>query len=321
MQLPIAGRPCCFEFLRYKDSLAGPEPGINTYSDSETGSLSTTQDVDLRVRKDGFWCYCGPVLTGDGSSSIPSSLDEWCASTLSRPLSGTLWPFLVYASVILKQHGLQHYWISVRATRANVEFDMARWHTDDLFFSREEKSGTMSCRVQRRPGEGGVSLLSKMRLPSSSLSSQPSLRRATARQETDFKLCTTLRGPSTRFIAPEHQAEARSLQASAKQQLAINHTCVDIRCVGCASTAEAVRIRLATDMAELGWCQAAGPGECVFFRLGPDCGAVHSEPPQAEDDRVFVNVVPGTEAELRGLMTKWGMEFPRSWGVVKNGAC
>lgn len=55
-------------------------------------------------------------------------------------------------------------------------------------------------------------------------------------------------------------------------------------------------------------------GEMVFFRLGGREGAVHSEP-RIDCDRVFVNVVPGTEEELRGLMGRWGMEFPRSWSL------
>ena len=92
---------------------------------------------------------------------------------------------------------------------------------------------------------------------------------------------------------------------------------------------EAVRGRLAGDLEELGYVQAEtfattstdelSPSKdmeaqdeqkmgkadglwCCFFRLGPDIGAVHSEPPQGGDregmDRVFVNVVPGTEEGL-----------------------
>jgi hypothetical protein len=38
-----------------------------------------------------------------------------------------------------------------------------------------------------------------------------------------------------------------------------------------------------------------------------------------EQGRVFVNVVPGTEEQLRGLMSRWGMEFPRAWCVGSAG--
>lgn len=67
----------------------------------------------------------------------------------------------------------------------------------------------------------------------------------------------------------------------------------------------------------------AAPGEYCWFRLGAVEGAVHSEPRCSvgkgeeayEQGRVFVNVVPGTEKQLRGLMSRWGMEFPRAWCV------
>jgi hypothetical protein len=53
-------------------------------------------------------------------------------------------------------------------------------------------------------------------------------------------------------------------------------------------------------------------GEVAFFRLGNEEGAVHSEPPTHED-RIFVNIVPGSEEELTELMGRWGMKFPRAW--------
>ncbi len=55
-------------------------------------------------------------------------------------------------------------------------------------------------------------------------------------------------------------------------------------------------------------------GEYVFFRVGEEEGVVHSEP-VSHGDRIFVNVVPGSEKDLRGLMGKWGMEYPRAWCV------
>jgi hypothetical protein len=30
-------------------------------------------------------------------------------------------------------------------------------------------------------------------------------------------------------------------------------------------------------------------------------------------DRIFVNVVPGSDEELKGLLAKWGLEWPRAW--------
>ena len=52
----------------------------------------------------------------------------------------------------------------------------------------------------------------------------------------------------------------------------------------------------------------------MFFRVGEKEGAVHSEP-RSHGDRIFVNVVPGKEVDLKCLMTKWGIEFPRAWCV------
>lgn len=76
---------------------------------------------------------------------------------------------------------------------------------------------------------------------------------------------------------------------------------------------EAVRLRFAKKPQDDQVIQAAA-GECAFFRVGDETGAMHSEPPN-HDDRVFVNVVPGTELELKRLTSRWGMEFPRSWSI------
>ncbi|OOQ91202.1 hypothetical protein PEBR_01379 [Penicillium brasilianum] len=149
---------------------------------------------------------------------------------------------------------------------------------------------------------------------------------------TNWKLTTTLLGPGTLFIAPHLNAQARTLQRSTKMTFRSahpDHICLSIRCVGCASAAESVRATLA---AQLGGYRKAGGtygggldceregvvqarrGECVFFRVGEDEGAVHSEP-MSHGDRIFVNVVPGCEEDLRCLMAKWGMEYPRAWCV------
>lgn len=54
----------------------------------------------------------------------------------------------------------------------------------------------------------------------------------------------------------------------------------------------------------------------AFFRIGQKNGAVHSEPCMSGGDRIFVNVVPGKEDELKNLISKWGMNtFPRSWWI------
>lgn len=92
-----------------------------------------------------------------------------------------------------------------------------------------------------------------------------------------------------------------------------NHQCQGVRCPGCAGMQETVRLRLAEKLQNDEVVQAAA-GECAFFRVGDETGAMHSEPPNY-GDRVFVNVVPGTELELKRLTSRWGMEFPRSWSI------
>ena len=103
-------------------------------------------------------------------------------------------------------------------------------------------------------------------------------------------------------------------QREAKHSCRREHHCTSIRCVGCATAAESVRKRLAAELAPYGISQAAR-GECAFFRVGEESGAVHSEPCMSDGDRVFVNVVPGTREELKSLLAKWGMGFPRTWWV------
>ncbi len=50
---------------------------------------------------------------------------------------------------------------------------------------------------------------------------------------------------------------------------------------------------------------------------------MHSEP-RCDVDRVFVNVIPGVEEDLRVLMGRFGMLFPRAWcwgGELVGGDC
>ncbi|KAI4866552.1 hypothetical protein F4820DRAFT_416463 [Hypoxylon rubiginosum] len=274
-----------FEFLEY-----GPP-----------GSVAES-NADLSVKKDSFWSYCGPLLSDP--EAIPSSLHDWSSAVLSSPLLPLLLPFLTFANDFLTRNGLDHYWLTIRATRATAEFNRPRWHTDDLFFSRESGSGG---------GSGGGQIApqpKKKKKARGGDQTEPALD-----LQTDWKLCATLLGPSTLFVPAPDQAAARSTSRSVKRALATDHACTSIRCVGCAATADAVRERLCADLAPLGRVCAA-PGECAFFRIGPEEGAVHSEPCMSRGDRVFVNVVPGSRDELEGLVARWGMGFPRSWWVA-----
>ncbi|KAI0425624.1 hypothetical protein F5Y09DRAFT_334839 [Xylaria sp. FL1042] len=261
------------------------------YSSQESSSSAT--DPDLRVTRNAFWSYCGPLLTeGD---DLPPNFYEWTGAALSGSLLPRLTPFLRFINQVLREHKLDHYWLTIRATKATNEFDKPRWHTDDMFFSA---CGGALRTVPREDDKDNNT-------------------NRTMDLQTDWKLCTTFLGPSTMFIPVEHQAKARTTQRLARKALATDHDCTSIRCIACAATSDAVRERLSTDLEPMGMMQAAS-GECAFFRIGQEKGAVHSEPCMSGGDRIFVNVVPGKKDELKNLMGKWGMSFPRSWWISPN---
>lgn len=126
-----------------------------------------------------------------------------------------------------------------------------------------------------------------------------------------WKLCTTLVGPGTLFLARGSKARAIRSQTrrSIRKSEAASHQCSVVRCLGCAGMQEVVREKLAEKLAAFEVVQP-NQGQFAFFRVGDDQGAVHSEPP-IPCDRVFINVVPGEEKDLRNLMSRWGMEYPR----------
>ncbi|KAI0455980.1 hypothetical protein F5B21DRAFT_166971 [Xylaria acuta] len=262
-----------FEFLDYRREV--------------TSSLTT--DYGLHVTNNAFWSYCGPLLAD--SEDLPPNFHEWTSAALSGSPLTRLIPFLEFVAEVLREHELDHYWLTIRATKATSEFDKPRWHTDDVFFSA--RGGGLRAIPHEDDGDRTLDL------------------------QTDWKLCTTLLGPSTMFIPPEHQAVARKTQRATRKSLATDHDCTSIRCIACAATSDAVRERLSTQLKPMGAVQAT-LGECAFFRIGQEKGAVHSEPCMSGGDRVFVNVVPGRKDELKDLMTKWGMSFPRSWWIAPN---
>ncbi|KAL2174869.1 uncharacterized protein P884DRAFT_286994 [Thermothelomyces heterothallicus CBS 202.75] len=274
------------------------------------------------------WTYCGPLLTlGDdddnnknnknknknknnknnddataaaaaaatAAAKLPPTFAAWSAHTLapgSAPLLPRLVPFLRATHVFLRRHGVHHYWLTLRASKPTHDFDTARWHTDDDFFE---------------PPRGAGSTSDDSSSSSNSSSSSTRIR---------WKLCGTLQGPGTLFAADGRLARGvmrRARERARRAEAARPHACAVVRCAACGRTGEAVREEARAGLAGAPVAQtASGGAEIAFFRLGERDGAVHSEPP-IDRDRVFVNVVPGTEADLRALMARWGMEFPRSW--------
>ncbi|KAH7309644.1 hypothetical protein B0I35DRAFT_359417 [Stachybotrys elegans] len=252
--------------------------------------------TEVRVKQDAFWSYCGPLLRTD--SSLPTNFDDFSTATFTGSVLPRLLPFLSFINTYLSDCGMDNYMLTVRAIRPNTEFDQPRWHTDELFFA--------DLKNRRLPGAnlGLTSYFEKNQTLDNASSG------------TNWKICTTLLGPSTIFIPHKHQASAREVQKLAQNAASTQHECLSIRCVGCATAATAVREELAVKLAQFG-VEQAFPGECAFFQVGRDSGAVHSEPSMSSDlrGRIFINVVPGTEEELKALMGKWGMQYPRQWWV------
>jgi hypothetical protein len=278
---------------------------LGTPSETQEGA-SHRDESFTGVKQVSAWSYCGPLLHAKSLSEMPSTFQRWQDESIDGDLLPGLLPFLNHANAFLHLNSLQHYWITVRATKPDDEFAKPRWHTDDLFYERY-LNGSNGERSLRGP--------SRHLWPVPVL--VPEWSSASHSQPTDWKLIATLSGPSTLFIAPAHQKRAREFQRRAKIKCGKEHVCDSIRCVGCSTAASHVRETMDLQLRHMPRSRPR-VGQPVFLRVGHERGAVHSEPDLSGGDRVFVNVVPGTEEELRGLMAKWGMEFPRQWAVLEG---
>lgn len=286
----------------------------------ESGDFeSAPLENSISLNTASSWTYCGPLLTLD-SNHLPSSFHTWAEATVNGPFMDPLLSFLAFVHEFLKANNISNYWLTIRASTGSEDFDIPRWHTDDLFFSPAPGMRSRQRRSLLSP------LYSRDRMsqrPGTSLRRHKHLNTteriqviSTTLNPTNWKLTTTLLGPGTLFISQKKSSSARAIQRAAKRSARAantHHVCLSVRCVGCAMASESVRTRLAVELGHHGIVQAR-PGECVFFRVGEDEGAVHSEP-MSHGDRIFVNVVPGHEADLKCLMAKWGMEYPRAWCV------
>jgi hypothetical protein len=227
----------------------------------------------IKLSNTSSWTYCGPTLSLN-KEDLPQSYHTWHRATVNgASLTPLLLSFLAFTHEIFSGASISHYWVTIRATKATPDFDSPRWHTDDDFFLKANEQ---------------------------------------SKKHTQWKLATTLLGPGTLFIVDGQNA--REIQREVKSRVeeeSAEHACSITRCLGCAAMSDEVRSRLADALLKQKVVQAQN-GDCCVFRTGSQQGAVHSEPPH-HGDRVFINVVPGTEAELRDLMKKWGMEFPRAW--------
>jgi hypothetical protein len=259
---------------------------------SEEITADRTSSTCLKVLSPSSWTYCGPLLHAN-TTALPPSFHTWAHLTLSSPstLLSHLLPLLSWLHTFLSEARVSNYWLTIRCTAPTHEYDTPRWHTDENFFTYDAEA----------PGLGFA---------------QTSTDRC-------WKLCTTLLGPGTLFLK-DNEAALRVLRETKKREREKmgSHTCTSIRCLGCSTYADTVRESLAHSLKDREF-EASPFGEVAYFRIGDQEGAVHSEP-RCDTDRIFINVVPGTEEDLRSLMAKWGIEFPRAWcfgtpiGFVKS---
>lgn len=322
-----------FKIISY---VSGEQDVSDADSSTSSKTASTIDDQALSVRISSSWTYCGPLLTLD-PSSLPASFYTWAEATVNGSILTPLLSFLAFVQEFLLTNNLAHYWLTIRASKGSHEFDLPRWHTDDLFFSQAQLNESPSDIVAsgRRPliprqrkskpkSEWDRKFPNlRLRAPDdrkgdASSSSNPHVTATDASREneptTDWKIATTLLGPGTLFISPKTSSHARNIQKSTKASVRAEnegHTCLSVRCIGCSMASEKVRGQLAEALKDHDIVQAKF-GECTYFQTGEEAGAVHSEP-ESHGDRIFVNIVPGKETELESLTRKWGLEYPRAW--------
>ncbi|KAJ5752119.1 hypothetical protein N7520_009036 [Penicillium odoratum] len=292
----------------------GQLPDFKVLSEEYNYNEKTTQE-SISLKTSSSWTYCGPLLSLD-PNHLPSSFKPWADATINGSILHPLLSFLEFVHSFLSTNNLSHYWITIRADTGSHNFDIPRWHTDDLFFSptpthrHRRRSSALFPRIRaiapRNKSEDLTHLLEDF--PSAQITTKTP-------NPTNWKLTTTLLGPGTLFINEGTTPLAREIQRRIKHSVGAEnpHICASVRCLGCATAAESVRSRLAVELGDHEVVQVQS-GDYVFFRVGRDTGAVHSEP-MSNGDRIFVNVVPGDEGDLKSLLARWGMEYPRAWCV------
>ncbi|KAE9982560.1 hypothetical protein EG327_005808 [Venturia inaequalis] len=89
------------------------------------------------LQRTSSWIYCGPLLPLS-DSHLPQSYHEWHKAAINGSLTATLLSFLSFANLFLSAAGVNHYWLTIRATTPTTDYDEPRWHTDEDFFQGEK---------------------------------------------------------------------------------------------------------------------------------------------------------------------------------------
>lgn len=280
---------------------------IFKYAPSRPPSAPEKSHTEPRILTASTWTHVGGPLDPD---ALPPSYHTWSRGTFeSGDILALLVPFLAFLHKFMKDTHMTHYCLSIRAQKANSDFETPRWHVDRRFFDADSPENGAQQNVKRQ-------------------------EREVKRKPSNWKIATALIGPGTLFLRDgrrgrqlQKEIEARkSSEKRKKGHFAVDekHVCTSFRCLGCADMAESVRMDLAKAAEGMEIVQAKS-GELVVFKVDGYNSldgepAMHSEPDMSDGDRLFVHVVPGREEELKRLVEGWGMEFPKDWciGVLQD---
>jgi hypothetical protein len=209
---------------------------------------------------------------------FPTSLLAYTEASISGDLLGPLRLFLahIHEKFLDTSEGCNSYWITIRATTESDEWDIPRWHMDGNYFQANENGAIKLATVFTGHG--------------------------TIFQED---------GDAARTIYGNHQNHLQTLFKSRKAENVMENE--DDHWY---NLEDELRPQLGEALAHLP-IASPGPGEYAVFRVGspPPNAAVHSEPPTHED-RIFISVLPGTEAQVRELAQRWGDEFVDEQGKI-----
>ncbi|KAK0721246.1 hypothetical protein B0T21DRAFT_414442 [Apiosordaria backusii] len=212
-----------FDFITYPDAPADSPP--------------------FKLKASSTWMYCGPLLHLDEADTpeqnygpLDPSFGAWKEYTLTQDtqhlLLPRLVPFLQAVETYLVERGFFHYWLAIRASKPNHDFDVARWHTDENFYN-------------------------------------PSL---SAQTRGMWKLCTTLQGPGTLFAVDGDYARKLLNEAKARGEDRLRrdptHACVLVGCGNCGRTTCEIREEMRDGLADKEVRQSMANKEMVFFRVG-----------------------------------------------------
>ncbi|KAF3396216.1 hypothetical protein F1880_006761 [Penicillium rolfsii] len=214
---------------------------------------SSMTDEGITLNATSSWTYCGPLLPLN-AKSLPSSFHTWAQATVNGSIVDPLFSFLEFVHEFLAANSISTYWLTIRASQGSDEFDIPRWHTDDLFFSPRASAASQSKTKNKAQNRRSLlpsfsnatkrhkrttSSFSHFRKSSKDHNASPTPAPPSVQiissspNPTNWKLTTTLLGPGTLFIAPHLNAQARALQRTTKMTIRSanpDHICLSIRC-------------------------------------------------------------------------------------------